>query len=386
MAVARPSTLDTVLAGPAPVGAMPPMAPAAPLAPRTGSILGRVLGDTAAIQGAAQSMLGSTLGDYDAEMAKTEASRQEQAKELEQQAAERQAILAEPMPAKPAMPALERVDTPAPTMPKVDPMRTLLQMLPIMAALGTAKTQDGAIMALNAGTAVLKAQDEGDKEAYATAHQQWLEGMKQTLENNRIAQDDYNNIISDREATWKDKMARLQASATVHGDRLALAALKAGQPEAIINRAKLLEQASGQLFGIYNPAVNQEMHNSQLNEQQRHNLASEMIDWFRAKKEPTATMNNVIGEIAQKKSAGQALTKGEEEVWTTYDKWRQSGGMGGLAALTGGAEAAPAAAPAPSAPAAPAMPPVSALKEGVVTTFRNGQKWTLVKGAPVQVK
>ncbi len=41
----------------------------------------------------------------------------------------------------------------------------------------------------------------------------------------------------------------------------------------------------------------------------------------------------------------------------------------------------------PAAPAAPALPPaaVSQLKEGEVTTFANGQKWTLRGGKPVQV-
>jgi hypothetical protein len=40
-----------------------------------------------------------------------------------------------------------------------------------------------------------------------------------------------------------------------------------------------------------------------------------------------------------------------------------------------------------AAPAPVNMPPVSALKPGVVTTFKNGQKWTLnAQGQPVQVK
>lgn len=49
--------------------------------------------------------------------------------------------------------------------------------------------------------------------------------------------------------------------------------------------------------------------------------------------------------------------------------------------------AAPAAPAAGAKPAAPALPPEarSQLKEGVVTTFGNGQKWTLRNGLPVQV-
>jgi hypothetical protein len=48
-------------------------------------------------------------------------------------------------------------------------------------------------------------------------------------------------------------------------------------------------------------------------------------------------------------------------------------------AASGGAPAKPAAAPTSS-------PPVSLLKEGVETKFKNGQTWTLKNGKPVQVK
>lgn len=61
----------------------------------------------------------------------------------------------------------------------------------------------------------------------------------------------------------------------------------------------------------------------------------------------------------------------------------------------GAPQAAPAAAPQPQAQRAPAQAPqagglppqaAAALKEGVVTTFANGQKWTLRGGQPVQVQ
>ena len=52
---------------------------------------------------------------------------------------------------------------------------------------------------------------------------------------------------------------------------------------------------------------------------------------------------------------------------------------------------APAPAPAPTPATAPAAapsttPPISALKEGVATKFKNGQTWTLENGKPKQVK
>ena len=57
------------------------------------------------------------------------------------------------------------------------------------------------------------------------------------------------------------------------------------------------------------------------------------------------------------------------------------------AAAPGTTNSAPPTAPAtqPAAQPTAATPPVSALKEGVNTTFKNGQTWTLKDGAPVRV-
>jgi hypothetical protein len=57
--------------------------------------------------------------------------------------------------------------------------------------------------------------------------------------------------------------------------------------------------------------------------------------------------------------------------------------------MSGGNAPAPASVPAPAtAPAAApsTTPPISALKEGVATKFKNGQTWTLENGKPKQVK
>ena len=52
--------------------------------------------------------------------------------------------------------------------------------------------------------------------------------------------------------------------------------------------------------------------------------------------------------------------------------------------MSGGNAPAPAPAPAPAA-APSTTPPISALKEGVATKFKNGQTWTLQNGKPKQV-
>lgn len=98
--------------------------------------------------------------------------------------------------------------------------------------------------------------------------------------------------------------------------------------------------------------------------------------------------DNTIEGIRTKIAAGETLSAGEKQV---YDDAIRSDPLARFLALTqpGGAAPAPAA-PAAAAPAAatPALPPEAAkqLKQGVVTTFGNGQKWTLQGGKPVQVK
>ena len=57
------------------------------------------------------------------------------------------------------------------------------------------------------------------------------------------------------------------------------------------------------------------------------------------------------------------------------------------AAVTSPRAAPPPRATAPTTPAAaPGSPPANRLKEGVITTFGNGQKWTLKDGVPTRVK
>lgn len=96
--------------------------------------------------------------------------------------------------------------------------------------------------------------------------------------------------------------------------------------------------------------------------------------------------------ILHKKARGEALTEGEQQIYDDVirrppqiDPYAMFGGAGGVD------EDEPAAAPARTtarggaAPAA-ASPPVNLLQEGQVTTFANGQAWTLQGGKAVRVK
>lgn len=384
--------------GAAPAAAPPPAGALAPAAaPAPGGLLGRVLGDSTAIRSAAAAQTSPAADAYDAEMAKTAMAKEMQAGALKDKMAATSAIMAEPTPEMPAVPRLEKLDSTPPVKQPDNPIKLMAQMLPIFAALGGIKTQSSAILALNASTAVLNALEANDQAAALKAHTEWKEHMGATLENNRIVGQEYTNLMNNRQMSWDDKMARIAAVATDSGDKIALAALASGDPGAILKRQEMLDKAAQQILPVYQHAQEVDLQRDQLDETNRHNLAAELNDTLRLQKEPTATMNNEIGRIAAKKAAGtEPLTAGETEVWETYNKWRSQGGGGGggLGDLlgTGGGTVTVTkppgggAAPVTPPPAAAAAPPASKLKEGMVTTFENGQSWTLRGGKPQRVK
>lgn len=92
--------------------------------------------------------------------------------------------------------------------------------------------------------------------------------------------------------------------------------------------------------------------------------------------------------ILHKKARGEALTEGEQQIYNDVirrppqlDPYAMFGGGGGVD------EDEPAAAPAAApAPQASGSPPAHLLKDGIVTTFANGQSWTLENGKPQRVK
>lgn len=104
-------------------------------------------------------------------------------------------------------------------------------------------------------------------------------------------------------------------------------------------------------------------------------------------------------EIIQANSVNSALKPADKKALLAEQDASYNAAIADMKSrMAGGQPAAPAApAPAPGAPSAPAAapapapvsngPPPSALKSGIVTTFANGQKWTLgPDGQPKQVQ
>lgn len=379
-----------------------------------GTVLGTAVDAAKGLSDAARDTNAQDIADYNAELKKTQDAQLEQQQILAEKAKETDAFTAStPTPVRPAAPKYEAMPQEQLPPPR-NPIQSMIQLLPIMAALGGAKSSEAAAMALNAGAAAMHAMQANDQEALTKAHQTWMDNLKIATENNANMAREYDAAFNDYKADWADRQAKIAEIATRYGDKLAAAALKAGHPEAIVNRNQMLLHATQPLTQIYDTSVQAQAREAAVMEEQRHHIVSEAIAEFKANKPPPPSMNAEAAKIAQKMAAGTPLTDGEKQVWKVYDGWRKGASAGQLAALltgkgaaaddeappapddgdTGDGAVAPpaAAAPPPPAAAAPAaappstMPPIDKLHEGVVTNFRNGQSWTLKNGKPFRVK
>jgi hypothetical protein len=88
--------------------------------------------------------------------------------------------------------------------------------------------------------------------------------------------------------------------------------------------------------------------------------------------------------LAVKAALDKVAPDGLETPW----QWRSLTPFSSQARPVGGGAPRPAAPAARPSQAATELPPAARarLKEGVVTTFGNGQKWTLTDGVPARVQ
>lgn len=372
--------------------------------------LTQALGQGQQVQTAAAQQIAPMMGAYDVEQAKTDTANAEKRAVLTDKIAQQQAIMDTPQAPRPDVPQFQQVDETPPTLAPPKPMQLLAQYLPVLAALGTANTKTSAIAALNAGAAASNAAEAGDQRALKQAHEDWKSQMDATLQNNKIAGDQYRAIMDDRTSSWDERMAKIAAVATQAGDRLTLADLDTGHPENILARFKMLNGAADQLGTFVNHVQTMDLQRQEQEQNAKVQNAELEIKRTAANAKLAPDVQQVIGLILDKLRQNQQLNDGEKQALDTYSKWRESGGGagGGLEGLLGaqggtinipppgdrpGPAASPAPAPAPApGPAAKAppaakttAPPANLLKEGMVTTFKNGQSWTLRGGKPVQV-
>lgn len=334
-------------------------------------------------------------------------------------------VRAEPDPARPTIPRLK----PLPAMPTIEeiakergvkpedfnnPMRVFGQFMPVLISLGALAFQKNGIMAMNAATAAMNAVKAGDKEAYETAHKEWLSGTKLTVDENNQLLSEYNLILNDRNASMAEKQARLAGLAAEKQDVLGQVALRSGMIEQLVKLNEARGIAAGRIGDMVELTVRDQLGRDELALRERiaqweqyralnpaitstderiAQLAGIMANATPERPVTAAQMNalNLLLDMKDKERKGGAASA--EDLATLVAVMAGTGVAPPTAAAAPGKNGAQAAAPPPAAApaAAPAAggtkePPVSMLKEGGLTVFKNGQVWTLRGGKPVFVE
>lgn len=92
-----------------------------------------------------------------------------------------------------------------------NPVGVLQQTLPLMAVFAGGLTRRHAIGAMKAMAAAMNAQKSNDQQAFEQAHQKWRDDTEQTLQQYTLIRQQYEDIMSNRNASLQDRMGELQA-------------------------------------------------------------------------------------------------------------------------------------------------------------------------------
>lgn len=376
--LAAPATQPAVVAAPGAVPVTDPVAAAPASAPAdTTGVLGRALQMNSAVNTAADAQLsGSPIAKMMlAEQNKTDAAQAAAAQVVQANQAKADALrtkLSDTAPVE--VPRLK----PLPEKEVIehkDPTRAMGQFLPVLVALGALTTSRPGINALNAATAAINAEKTNDKEALEKAHADWLDNMKQTVDNNAQLNGQYQTALANRKAGMDQVLAEINGLAASNQDTLMLSALKGGHMEAITNLLKVRSEAGDQLAGILTKAMDDQTRRDDAKQSADVAYAKMVVDSGKV------SMGDAVGPIIAKIARGETPTAGERAAFEEYKDLSQSRQPNFLqmAGQTPGPRPA-AAAPAAAAPASPAAP-AAKVDPSVLKTQAANAKAAIGRGA-----
>lgn len=368
------------------------------------SAVEQAIGATGALRGAATASVATDplMKRYAEEVDASTAANREAQKRAGENIAARQAIAAEPSPEREPVPRLKPLPA-APNVRKRDAISGIGMFLPVIAALGAKGMKGNAVGALRAAAGAMRGFREGQTEAAAEQHKNFLTQLQATInENNQLTQQ-YQLILNDRTMTMNERQSKVTALAASFQDELALAGLRTGNMKGLHDLITMRDATTGQLTEVFKDIQDNQRQDAALGltakrlaEDIKQNGIQNGLAVQRLEIDGrSVSMGDAIGPILAKIAAGGTPTEGEKQAMATYEKLRENSGypMPGAGSPYGGG--APAAgAPAPAGPAAAPQatvtaPPPSMLKEGVVSTLQapdgSSQKWTLRGGKAVQV-
>ena len=393
-------------AGAVPATTPPAAAPAAPSG---------ALGRAVSIMGGAKDVVAADplMKEAADAQAKDEAAKAAAAATIQQNNDQMTALVGQPDPERPSIPRLDKLPA-APVPEKKNPLRVFGELLPMIAALGALTTKEPALNALNAATAMINAAKAKDKEEEEKQRQTWKDQLALTVQNNQQLLSEYKLALDDRNLSMSDKMAKIQALAALNRDALTLASLQSGNLDGLVKLITLQTTATNKLAGLV-------VDLQKADAEAAHQRNQELMQWAQLeisrRNADKLSMGDAIGPVLQKiqqvgaldaktgkpRPLSEILSPGEVQALDLYMRMQEgrpytdtpgqataaagAGSANPLDAVTGGA--APASAPASPAPAPPpqGLPPqaLARLREGVRTTFNNGEVWTLRGGKPVRI-
>lgn len=283
--------------------------------------------------------------------------------------------------------------------PPKDPMRAMGQFLPILAAFGGLFTRNAATNTLNAATAAINAAKANDQKELERQHKEWLDNLRMTVDSNNQTIQEYRLALEDRNATVTERMAKVQALAAERNDRITLAALKGGNPGAVLNLLKIVEEAGNNLARVQLGSEENEIARQKAADQALQGWAELAI---KQKQLGRLSMGEAMGTILDQvaKNGLGSLSQGQKDALIQYKELNESRttpwqlptqpdakAPAPAAPQTAPATAAPpAAAPATAARPGAVSPPATMLKSGTITYLRSAggqvEGWTLEGGKP----
>jgi hypothetical protein len=159
-------------------------------------------------------------------------------------------------PVAPTLPAAPGRGSPLATPPTAlqppkpkyrDPMEALANPITMLALVGSLFTRQPAATALKSLTAAMKAQQQGDQQAFENEFAVYQGQVKQLHEEQQRENQEYRRELDNRRLDLQERNARIARNATRRGDRAMITATNSGNPTAVEDLLKARQAAVDKL-------------------------------------------------------------------------------------------------------------------------------------------
>lgn len=316
---------------------------------------------------AAETMLHDPLaGEVASQYRASQQDRDAAMEEVKANLAERNAVLRQPLPARPKVPEYAPLPKP-PTQAEVaatsgidpkefgNPLRAMGQFLPVLATLAAFTTRQPAVNALNAATAAMNAAKANDTAAVEKANVTFKQNLDLAIKTNAQLTEQYKLAMDDRKMTMDERLAKVQGLAASNQDELVLSQLRNGGIDQLYKLWEMRDKSSAALVDLTNHIEGQNLERTKVAASIENMSIEQQQGWARLQIEKenantnaaNVSMTDAIGPVLRKLANSPRgfadLTVGERRALSEYRAAHESNSnpFGGLS--PGGYSAAPAA-------------------------------------------